>query len=277
MLRRCPLPEPVLFVWVLAALLAGSGCARPAAKTAAQAAPAPAAVPEGTRLLRAAAERVGTDVLKNLQDLTVTHSHRISSQMGASEAEGISRFVLPDRLCNENETRAGLVKQVTDRKEAWIVFMGRVRTIPEAQLADMRKGLRTRYGALVILRDALRGQVEGEHIGPRVFEGYDAEEVLVRYGETEYRLFISSGGPEVLGVRWPGSFMEGPTEITEIFGDYREDGGLRLPHSLEQRAGGKTVSRYAYTSYAPNQGVSEDLFVRPDVGEAAPPRMGVME
>lgn len=227
----------------------------------------PAATPRslarGGELLKTAARAKGEPALTGLKDLLTEGSATFQTPMGSLEVKFRSTLVPTDRLHAVITTPMGQMVQVYDGQRAWMTMGPQSQDLPASAAEEMRVGMLTESGCLLMMREALAGTLGAQSLGAVTFEGQPAEAVLVRFGERPVRVFLSPDGQKVLGVRRQGETQEGLAEITEIFDGYADVSGLQLPMQTVQKANGKAVGSTKVESAKVNAGFDPALFQKP--------------
>lgn len=225
--------------------------------------PTPETLAKGKELLLRAAKAAGEPALKGLKDLTIEGGQSVKTPMGPMELKGKGTFVLPDRFYNEVTTPMGVMVQVLDGEKAWIKMAGQTQDLPGGAVSEMRKGLWTELGGLLLLREALMGKVEAQALEPTDFEGKPSESVIVRLQGSAVRLFLGADGT-ILGTRQMSKTQEGPQEVTEVFGNWQTVQGLKFPFEKSEKVKGEVEGSTKITSVKLNAGFSEELFKKPE-------------
>jgi len=226
----------------------------------------PAATPEslkaGTALLAAAAKARGEKALLGLKDLT----YEGEVAMGGMSLKIKAVVAPPDRNWNEIQTPMGVMNQVLSGDRGWMSMGPKTRELPGAAVDEMRKGIPTEAGCAFLLQQVLQGKLQGQLIGKTDVEGAVADDVLVKMGDASLRLYVDAKGV-LVGLKSHAVTQEGPADILELYSDWRDAGGLKVPFKTVQKVGGEEKQSSALTSVKPNAGYDAKIFEKP----AAPP------
>ncbi len=217
----------------------------------------------GTELLRKAAMAMGEQTLLGLKDVTTQSVVKAKTPMGEMELKVKSVFVLPDRYCQEMATPMGTVMQVVDGEKAWMKMGQMTRDMPGSAAAEMRRGLYTSLGGVLLLKQVLEGKLQGQALGKAKLEDKEALLVLVRLGETPLRVYLSPDGSSIMGFQQTTQTQEGPAETVETLADFQAAGGLRLPMEEVQKVKGEVKASSKTSSVETNKGFAEGLFDKP--------------
>jgi predicted Zn-dependent peptidase len=237
----------------------------PAKETLAEA--TPESLAQGKALLLKAARAAGENALRQLKDVTTEGTASMKTPMGDMEFKVSTVFALEGRSHSTLETPMGTMTQVFDGSRAWMAVGPNVRDLPGSAAEEMAKGIWLDSGAALLLRAALEGKVEAQHLGKTTFEGRDAEEIYLRAPVDKVRLFLSADGQALLGSRRRVTTQEGPKEMTEVYSDFREVQGFRIPFSTLQMEGGEVAATQKAASVKLNAGFDPKLFEKPSGGE----------
>jgi predicted Zn-dependent peptidase len=225
--------------------------------------PIPETLARGKELLLKAAKAAGEQALKGVKDVSMEGSNSVKTPMGPMELKGKGVFVLPDRLFNDVTTPMGTLVQVLDGDKAWMTMAGQTQDLPGSAVAEMRKGLLTDVGGLLLLQQALAGKIEAQALGKAEFEGKSVESVLLRLPGGTMRLYLGDDGL-ILGTRQMAKTQEGPQEVTEAFGNWQTVQGLKIPFEKTETVKGEVEATTKLTSVKINAGFSPDIFKKPE-------------
>lgn len=226
----------------------------------------PEATPEslkaGTALLLKAAKATGEAGVKSLKDITFEGELTMKTPMGdmALKVKGVS--VPMEKSWTELQTPMGKMVQAFAGDAAWMVMGPQSQNMPSSAAEEMKKGTATDAGCLYLLQQALLGKLQGQLLGKTSFEGTEAEDVLIKLGAFTYRLYIGTDG-KVLGTKGRAMTQEGPVEAIEIYSDWRDAGGVKIPFASATKQNGEAAQSSTMTSIKLNAGYDATLFEKP--------------
>lgn len=221
--------------------------------------PTPETLKAGTALLLKAAKAAGEAGLKSFKDISYESDIAIATPMGemALKAKGVS--VPMEKSWAELQTPMGKMVQVLSGDAAWMVMGPQSQPYPADEL---KKSTATDGGCLYLLQQALLGKLQGQYVGKADFEGTPAEDVLVKVGAFSFRLYIGADG-KLLGTRGRSVGQQGPVEVTEIYSDWRDVSGLKIPFGSVVLQNGEKAQSSKISSVKINAGADPKLFEKP--------------
>ncbi|HUQ50322.1 MAG TPA: hypothetical protein VM056_06380 [Terriglobales bacterium] len=189
------------------------------------------------RAVLAAAQKAagGLERLRALKDYAVSFTGKLISPYGEMLVEGREVLVFPSLLRTDMRSAAGTVATYFDGTDGWRKGpQGLPKPLPE----NMKKG----YGAQIVRNTFILLRAEGDT--SVTFESRerlgDAEaDVIAVSGQGEsVRLFVDVTTGTLLKKSYRGAGMGGPADLEEIYSDYREISGVRIPFRVETRQNG---------------------------------------
>ena len=183
--------------------------------------------------------------------------------------------VFPDRQRQEMTLPFGTMVSVTTAEGGFMVTPQGVQDIPESRLADARKSLRRQ--TVMLLRASTEPGFEAVALGAGEVEGRAVENVQVSLAGDLVTLAIAEDG-QIVAMTYRGSgFGGGPGEVRQLFSDFREVGGLMLPHKADSTFEGNPYISFTATTVEVDGEVDEAAFEKPaaETEETAQPGGGV--
>jgi zinc protease len=158
----------------------------------------------------------------------------------------------------------GEITQGYDGSVAWMAMGGQVREAPASQSQAARQAA-LRENMLVLQRFDKDGyQVQA--LGTEKLNGKEVEAVLVNHAaeSVSVRFFLDPATGLIAGRSYVGSMGGPPAELTEVYSDYRDVSGVKLPFAVEiTRQGGQRTSSSKVAEITLNPGVPESAFAKP--------------
>lgn len=223
---------------------------KPAAAAAGPA--APAALERGRAILAAAQKAAGgLERLRAIKDISIVISGKVTTPQGELSITSRDVLVLPNVLRSEQTLPFGTMVSFYDGTGGWVQTPQGVRDLPDA----LKTALRNQ-----VLRNTLK-LLRGEGDFTAQFEkrekvGEAEADVLLfsKDGET-VRLFVDSAGTLLKKAYRGQSPMGGMADFEEIYSDYREVSGIRMPFRIEVNQNGTRFLEATISEVKFNTGV----------------------
>ena len=199
---------------------------RRAAETAA--AVSPEALERGKALLAAAVEAAGAAKVK-VESVEATGSTHFISPRG--EIDGAVKFqvVLPaGRIRAEVQMPFGTLSQGYDGKAAWMAMGPRARDLPPQMNAEYERDLLL-LGGLGLYQRVQAGQVEAAFTGEEDVEGQKLLAADWNAPSGKVKLYFDPATRLLVGARYTARSPQGPTETLELWSDFRDVEGVKVP------------------------------------------------
>jgi zinc protease len=190
--------------------------------------PTPESMKEGTALLTGAAQKMGAKQLSALQNYSFEGTMAIKSEMGEFSMNQKGVIVFPDKVYLDIQTPMGKMEQVIKGNEGYMAMGDKKRPLPESQLREAKKSLYTSLCGVNLLKDVLAKKLEGQYIGEKELNSNKVKLVVVRIDGQPVKIYISGDGL-ICAISSKQNTQEGPKELLEVFSDFRDVKGLKLP------------------------------------------------
>jgi len=212
----------------------------------------------GKQMLQRAQQAMGgAEKLAAVKDATYSAELALEQGAGGFKVKQVSMFLAPDQLRQEQELPFGKIIAYTDGKSGWMATPQGVQPMP-AELLKQALGetFREPYALLLSDRDSSRTV---NAIGD------NAVEIATASGSLRVRVDFdpATGLPAREVYTEPGQ-NGAPAETTDIFSDWREVGGIKLPYKAIQLENGMKMLEITISEYKINRGLSAtELSKRP--------------
>ena len=208
----------------------------------------PAALERGRAILAAAQKAAGgLERLRALKDISVVLSGRITTPQGEMAYDGREVFVFPSLQFSEQRFPFGNVVSFFDGTNGWrktpqgvVDLTDAMKTIVRGQIARNTFNLLRAEGQFTV-------QFERQDSGADVI-------LITREGES-VRLFVEPSSGTLLKKAFRGVGMGGPADMEEIYTDYREVSGVRIPYRVELNQNGAKLLEATVKEVKINTGV----------------------
>ncbi|MCU0275944.1 MAG: insulinase family protein [Acidobacteria bacterium] len=179
-----------------------------------------------------------------------------STPMGEMTMAAEIVSVYPDKVCFILNTPGGKMNMVINGAKGVVKMPQGAMPLPEAEMKNILDNIR-RDAAYVWQN---RDQYQVQFLGRRPFAGKEAIDLDVSGLGLSFHLFLDPQTMLPTGTSYQTVTREGPTTIEEIFSDYREVEGIKMPFKTESFAKEKKVSSQVVKIMQLNAAVSDDLF-----------------
>ena len=205
----------------------------------------------------------GADKLAGLKDVTVTAKSQLTGPMGSMSVDQKIRVVYPSTLRQENTLPFGKIEVYTDGKGGWMKAPQGQMPLPGPQL-QQAKGEIFRLTETLLLSDRDPNRtvnfVKKEKVGDREAE---VVEVSSKEGD-QVSVYVDAQNGQILKKRYQGMAMAGPAAtVEEVYEDFRETGGLRVPFKTTVFQNEKKFAELVYSEVQYNAGLKAEDLAKP--------------
>ncbi len=227
------------------------------------AAATPEAIARGKRILNAVRDALGGARLDEMQDYVLEASLTMSTPQGEFSLSSESTVNLQGKLLEKVRTPVGEMVQGFDGKTAWMKTPQGVRDAP-AQMRNEIEAVLFR-NTLVLLRSLEKPELTVQWVATEQWQGKPVEVVAVSDAARKLQVKLSVDPQTNLPVKktYAGAFLGAPGELEEVYSDWREVGGLKLPFSTVLVQGGQKRGEQKVTQVRINPGVPESAYAKP--------------
>ncbi len=208
--------------------------------------------------------RGGLEALKSIESLRMEGT---TLAMGQVEAPILIEVERPNKVRIEFTVQGMTGVQAYDGETAWMImpFMGK--TDPEPMSEAQAKEIVDQADIDGILVDWEAKGHTVELVGTEEVEGTETYKLKVTrasgdelfvYLDTEYGIEIMQTATRTV----PGQGAE--MEFVTYFSDYKDVGGVMMPHSLETRVGDQQLANITIQSVEVNSDIPDERFVMPE-------------
>jgi zinc protease len=206
----------------------------------------------GKKLLQRVQQAVGgSDKLAAVHDYRRAADYQLDPSRPVSFAKEVEQWIAPSYLRQDLVAAAGALSVYSDGRICYTITPAGSGQVGGAQLQQIKSDL-LRSWFQFLLSDRIAG---------RTVSGIDDRTVEISDGYSTARLVVSpdTGLPERVLYQ---SYIAGsqPTATEEIYSDYRELAGVRVPYKAVMTEDGKKFADITVTSFQVNNGLKvEDL------------------
>jgi zinc protease len=212
----------------------------------------------GKQLLERAQQAMGgAEKLAGVKDATYTADIALEAAAGGIRLKLVNMYLAPDQLRQEQELPGAKIIEYSDGKSGFLSTPQGVQPMPAEALKQAQGELfREPYALLLSDRDPAR-------IVNAV--GENAVEVAAANGGLKVKIeFDPATGLPTRETYTEAGVTGAPAETTEIYSDWREVGGVKLPHKAIQLENGMKMLEATVSEYKINSGLNAaELSKRP--------------
>ncbi|HOK46097.1 MAG TPA: pitrilysin family protein, partial [Bryobacteraceae bacterium] len=227
------------------------------------AAATPEAEKKGRALLAAARDAMGGAAVMSVKDYTETGSMNISLGENEIAMQRETTQSLTGKVLNKMQTPMGEMVQGYDGQVAWMQTPQGTRELPASQKEEFDNSLFRE--TLWLLQNFDSGSLTVQALGQSEADGKPAEGVAVTDPERKRQVKLYLDAATKLPVKkvYTAAFMGPPGEIEEIYSDYREVSGVKLPFKTQVFQNGQKRAEQTTTELKINPGVPNSAYQKP--------------
>ena len=216
-----------------------------------------ASLEQGRALLRRGQQALGgAEKLAAVKDSSQSLEMALDASAGGIKIKQQNRYVSPQYLRQDQDLPFGKVSVYTDGKSGWLATPQGTMPMP-AQVLKQAQGELFRHLIALMLsdRDASRTVNAVQK---------NAVEISAKDGETVKLEFDEATGLPAREIYRESGMGGGPAEMEEVYSDWRDAGGLKLPFKITILKDGKKFAEAVVSEYKFNTGIkAEELSKKP--------------
>lgn len=219
----------------------------------------PQTLDKGKALLLKMTAAHGAAAVADVKDFVVKGSTIMHTPNGAMTLANESSYRMPEQMAQKLNTPMGEMLMVYDGQKMWMKTPQGVQDAPAQAVADARD---TVFRETIHLL-ANAPKLSAQYVGPTKAGDKAAEEILVT-DETkrQVRLLIDPQSGILLGKRYAGRMAAGAGDLEEIYTDYKEFNGVKLPVATVVTQNGAKRAEAKIEEVKFNAGVPGSLFTK---------------
>jgi zinc protease len=218
---------------------------------------------QGKRLLLHARTALGGQAVQGVKDFTRIGEMSLDSPQGPMSIKSVTIIKLPGKALSRLMTPVGEVVQGFDGQTAWVKTPQGVQEAPGSYRDELANtALRE---TIALLQNANASGVTVQSLGKADVEGHAAEVVAIQDAvrNLEIKLFLDAATGLPLKKSYAAELMGSPGQVDEVYGDYREIGGVKVPFRMTLFSDGKKVGDLKITDVKINTNVEDSAFKKP--------------
>lgn len=218
---------------------------------------------EGKKLLKRVIEALGGE--KNLQAIqSIKSAAQIELSMGGQTMSASMKelIVYPDKQRQEMQMPFGKMVQVLNRDQGWAQRPQGVVALNASQLTEMKKSLMR--DPFLLLRMAEKESYTVQSLGEEKANRKAYKVLLITNGdELSIKHFLNPQTYLIEKRVYQGNIMGRPAKLEEVFSDYHEVSGIKVPFALTTFADGQKFADGTVTDVQINATVDPSVFEKP--------------
>jgi hypothetical protein len=235
----------------------------PAPRQKALAAATSESLAEGKRLLGLARQAMGGKALLAVKDVALIGDAAVETPQGPMSLKIETKASLAGKLLQKMQSPMGEMTIGFDGQAAWMGAGGQVQDLPASQKGEFEASLRRDSIALLQRFDDAGLTIQS--LGTTDFDGRQLDCVAVSEPTSGFQttLFLDPSTHLIVGKRFVASVMGPPAETEEIYSDYRDVAGVKMPFKSVTRQGGKLRLTLTASDVRINPGVPDSAYKKP--------------
>lgn len=211
----------------------------------------------GIQLLQRAQQAMGgAEKLAAIKDMTRTMETMLASPTGPLKAKQVSRFVIPNHLRTEGESKIGNTIIYTNGKSGWLINDQRWLPIPDELLTKAKGELFRQLPTLLLSDSDASRTIKAVSDAAVEISTKDRLKVRIEFDPP-------SGLPAQHLYTEPISYSRS-RKIIATFSDWHEVGGIKLPYKIVHQEDDLKFFEATVSEYTINSGMTpEQLSKRP--------------
>ncbi len=238
--------------------------ADPPADPAPPAAASPSAPVTGKELLLAARAAMGGGAVLGVKELSVSGEALVQTPQGPMPVKSEGSIDLAGgRVLQKMKGPQGEMTVGFDGKTVWMSAGGRSQEMPDSQRAEVEGSIERE--SLRLLQRIDDPKLRLQALDPITLDGRKVDVVALSEpeGRLRVKLFLDPASHLIVGKQFTAAVMGPPAETEELYSDYRDVSGVKLPFKVATRQGKKTVGELTVSEVKINQAVPESAYRRP--------------
>jgi len=234
--------------------------------------PEPAeAIPQATQataergkeiLDKAVAAMGGAKRLASVERFSCDFKATVSTPGGELSLNATLALAYPDRLRLDLQTPMGAMVQVLNKDKGWMSTAQGVLELQGSQVDELKKQLQ--FDPIHVFKALASGSAQAQYLGEVELDSLTVSDLFVTLEDgATLHLYVRPSDYMVVGSMRRAVTPEGPTEITEVFSDFREVAGIVVSFASVQKTPTKTISSVATSEVRINPPLEKRIFERP--------------
>ncbi len=223
----------------------------------------PEAENKGKALLASAREAMGGAALLAVKDVSIKGDINLDTPQGPMPMQLESSVNLAGKALNKMQTPMGEIAIGFDGQNGWMRIGQNTRDLGDTQKAEAENGVfRASIG---LLQNFDKPGYTVQALGREGLEGkqYDTVAIGDPARKLQVKVYIDPETRMIAAKQFVASIMGPPAETEEVYSDYRDAAGVKVPYKTVMRQGGKTRSELTASEVKINPGVEDSAYKKP--------------
>jgi predicted Zn-dependent peptidase len=200
----------------------------------------------------------GKEAFKSITNSVVKTQTSVSTPQGEFQISSTVFHIFPDKIRQEISMPFGTMVTVFDGAKGWMTSPQGTQDLPESQLKEVKSELFRSHFHL-FLADDLKAQFMGEES----LEDKKVDVILISDpAGDQLKMYVDQVTHLPVKESYEGTTMMGPGTVEEIFADYREVSGMKIPFSITSFANGQKVADTKILELNFNTQIDPELFIK---------------
>lgn len=215
---------------------------------------------QGKKLIAQAREALGGAAVTGVKDYTQKASMSLITPQGEMAMQTDNAVKLPNMARQSVGTPMGTMLTVFNGNKGWMKAPNGTQELPPSAAAEAMAS-----ETLVLMATADQPGVQLQALGSRQFAGKPVDAVLMSDAarKISVKFYLDPQTHLMLGKAYDGDLMGAPGEIEEVYSDYREVNGVRVPFHIVLQQNGQKRGEVKVSEMKINTGVADTLFAKP--------------
>jgi zinc protease len=219
---------------------------------------------KGKALLAAACKAVGLDAVP-VKDYTVTGSTAVSMPQGEVAMKMQATHSMTGKILNKMTTPMGEIEQGYDGQVFWMKTPQGVQQMPSSQTGEVQGAVFR--NTVSLLENFENSGLTVQALGPAEVDGVEVEGVAISDPARSLvvKLYIDPKTGLPAKKVYTAAMLGGPPgEMEEVYSDYREVSGVKMPFKTVIFQAGKKRAEQTITDVKINPGVADAAYKKPE-------------
>ncbi len=200
----------------------------------------------------------GRDAFKSLTNSVIKTETSASTPQGEFQISITSFHIFPDRIRQEMSMPFGTIITVFDGEKGWMVGPQGTQDLPESQLRELKSDLFRSHFHLFLAED-----LKVQFMGEESLEDKKVDVISISDPSgNQLKIWVDQVTHLPLKESYHGTTMMGPATVEEIFSDYQEVLGMKIPFSITSFANQQKMAETKILEINFNTQINPELFIK---------------